>query len=135
MAKPRFLTVEEVKALHRMQIEQFGGSHGLRDEELLKSALAQPRQGAFGQYFHPSLGSMAAAYLYHIVKNHPFIDGNKRTGFAAADTFLGLNGYDLADSQEHFDMVSCVANGQMNKDEIALHLNNFVEPMDVPEIL
>lgn len=83
-----FLTVDEVLELHLEQIELFGGSAGARDLNLLESAVAQPSQQFGGEYLHEDVPAMAAAYLFHIVSNHPFIDGNKRTGTDAAIVFL-----------------------------------------------
>src|SRR5689334_8259996 len=92
---PLFLTLDEVLQLHAHQIQTYGGSEGLRDRGLLESAVVQPQATFAGQYLHEDLAAMAAAYLYHIVANHPFIDGNKRTGMHAADVFLRLNGFEL----------------------------------------
>ena len=89
---PTFLELEEVLEIHRDQLQRYGGSPGLRDVGLLESALAMPRAGFGGEYFHSDLFEMAAAYLFHIVMNHPFVDGNKRAGSMAAYTFLRLNG-------------------------------------------
>ena len=91
MPTPKFLSLDEVLELHANQISSFGGTPGLRDEGLLESALAQPQATFGGQFLHPTLSEQAAAYLYHIAMNHPFIDGNKRTAFAVRDTFLRLN--------------------------------------------
>jgi death-on-curing protein len=89
---PKFLSLDEVLELHADQISSFGGTPGVRDEGLLESALAQPQATFGGQFLHPTISEQAAAYLYHIAMNHPFIDGNKRTAFAVMDTFLRLNG-------------------------------------------
>jgi death-on-curing protein len=94
MDGPIFLTLDQLLRLHTRQIEQFGGSEGIRDIKRIESALAQPQQGLGGEYFHKTLAEMAAAYLFHLVKNHGFVDGNKRVGAAAALTFLELNGFD-----------------------------------------
>ncbi|TMA39575.1 MAG: type II toxin-antitoxin system death-on-curing family toxin, partial [Deltaproteobacteria bacterium] len=75
MKDPRFLTLDEVLAIHSDQVRQYGGSGGIRDVGLLSSALAMPRASFGGQYLHPSLHEMAAACLLHLVQNHPFIDG------------------------------------------------------------
>ncbi|HYQ81440.1 MAG TPA: Fic family protein, partial [Anaeromyxobacteraceae bacterium] len=75
--KPAFLTLDEVLALHADQIGRYGGSPGLRDLGLLESALAAPRATFGGEHLHGSLPEMAAAYLFHLVRNHPFVDGNK----------------------------------------------------------
>ncbi len=92
---PKFLALDQVVALHRMQIDQFGGSHGVKDEGLLLSALAQPESGFGDQYFHKDLYEMAAAYLFHLVKNHAFHDGNKRIAALTSAVFLQVNGLDF----------------------------------------
>lgn len=80
MTEPMFLTLDEVLRIHAYQAANFGGSDALLDLEKLESAVAQPRQSYAGNYLHEDLAAMAAAYLFHIVPNHPFEDGNKRTG-------------------------------------------------------
>lgn len=97
MTDPLFLSVDEVLQIHAFQIEEHGGSNALLSIERLESAIAQPCQQFGGAYLHTDLAEMAAAYLYHIVQNHPFEDGNKRTGTHAAIVFLELNGYDLGE--------------------------------------
>jgi death-on-curing family protein len=87
---PEFLTREDALEIHSAQLDQFGGGAGLRDEGLLISALAQPEATAFGNYLHHDMFEMAAAYLFHVVSNHPFLDGNKRTGLVCALVFLDL---------------------------------------------
>ena len=89
---PQFLTLDEVMDLHCDQIKRYGGTLGVRDVTLLESALAAPQSGFGDQYLHGNLFEMASAYLFHVVQNHPFLDGNKRVGTAAALTFLELNG-------------------------------------------
>jgi death-on-curing protein len=79
-----FLSVDEVKVIHADQISRYGGAFGIRDEGLLSSAVAQPCGQFADQYLHKSLPEMAAAYLFHLVMNHPFVDGNKRVGVASA---------------------------------------------------
>ena len=109
MKDPRFLTLDEVLAIHSDQVRQYGGSGGIRDVGLLSSALAMPRASFGGQYLHPSLHEMAAACLFHLVQNHPFIDGNKRTAFAATYTFLAINGAHLtADAEETYAFVAAL---------------------------
>lgn len=91
--EPCWLTREAVLAIHAQLLARFGGSAGIREDNMLESALAKPRQlHAYGQ---PNVYEMAAAYAFGIVKNHPFVDGNKRAGFVAAYTFLGINGFDF----------------------------------------
>jgi len=83
--EPIFLTLDEVMEIHDHQMELHGGNTSIRDFDLLESAVAQPYSGFGDDYFHKDLYEMAAAYLYHITQNHPFVDGNKRTGAQAAD--------------------------------------------------
>jgi len=90
MKKPYWLTRGECLALHDMMLAQYGGCSGIRDEGLLESALARPQQ--LHHYGSPNLAEMAAAYTAGIVKNHPFLDGNKRTGFMMGAGFLERNG-------------------------------------------
>jgi death on curing protein len=94
-AEIEFLTAEVVLALHQRQLERFGGGAGLRDRGLLESAVPQPQASFGGMYVHEGLFAMAAAYLFHIVSNHPFVDGNKRAGLLAAQVFLDVNGITL----------------------------------------
>jgi death on curing protein len=120
MASPLFLSAEDVIEIHADQIKRYGGSFGIRDTELLQSALGMPEAGFGDQYLHADLFEMAAAYLYHIVQNHPFIDGNKRTGTMAAFIFLKLNGLTLDADESAFEMlVLQAAQGQVGKDAIA----------------
>ena len=103
---PRFLTKEYVTAIHADQINKYGGGPGLRDVGLLESALAQPRATFGGEWLHPTLFDMAAAYLFHLVENHPFLDGNKRVGTATAIVFLELNQIEInVDEAELADFV------------------------------
>jgi len=81
---PLFVNLEEVMEIHAHLIQKYGGTEGIRDVSLLESALAMLRAGFAGQYLHGDLFEMAAAYLFHIVQNHPFLDGNKRVGAATA---------------------------------------------------
>ena len=88
----KFLTVADVLNFHAYQIKYYGGLDGVRDRALLESALAVPQSGSGNRYFHKNIFEMAAAYTFHIIKNHPFLDGNKRTGMAAGIIFLERNG-------------------------------------------
>jgi death-on-curing protein len=117
---PTFLTLDEVIEIHRDMIERYGGSAGIRDVGLLESAVAMPQAGMGDQYFHTTVFEMAAAYLFHIVQNHPFVDGNKRVGAMAAFVFLKLNGLTVTAGESEFErVVRQVAEGQMKKDQIA----------------
>ena len=117
---PKFLTFEQVLALHKIQIEEFGGSHGVKDEGLLLSALAQPEAGFGEEYFHKDLHEMAAAYLFHLVKNHAFNDGNKRIAALVASVFLQVNGLKvIADEDEFEKLVMDAAQSLVSKEQIA----------------
>jgi death-on-curing protein len=123
MKDPIFLTIDEVAAIHLNQIDLYGGSPGLRDHRGLESALAQPMATFQGQFLHGDLYSMAAAYMYHLVQNHPFIDGNKRVGAVSALIFLDFNGVQVkADQDELVELVLGVAQGQVSKDKITAFL-------------
>jgi death-on-curing protein len=89
---PRFLSVDVVIEAHSRHVRRFGGTPGVRDQHLLESTLAQPMATFGGTYLHPDLLAMAAAYHFHMVKNHPFIDGNRRAGLAVLLSFLEVNG-------------------------------------------
>ena len=93
MTDPIWLPEKTVIAMHAVMLEEFGGSAGVRDEGLLDSALARARN--LSSYGDPTIFELAATYAYGIVRNHPFVDGNKRTGFMAAYSFLRINGYQL----------------------------------------
>ena len=119
MSAPTFLTVEQLLALHETSIRTFGGELGLRDRGLLESAVAVPQAAFGGEYLHASIDDMAAAYLYHIALNHPFVDGNKRAALLAALVFLDLNGYALeAPHGEIYDLTVSVASGSLEKDKV-----------------
>ena len=117
---PIFLGLDEVIGIHRDQIERYGGHPGVRELGLLQSAIAMPRASHGGQYLHADLFEMAAAYLFHIVQNHPFVDGNKRIGMVAALVFLALNGVEVkVSNQALFQAVLAVAQGKLGKYAIA----------------
>ncbi len=129
MPTPDFLNQTTVLKIHTRQIEKFGGTPGIRDEGLLESALAQPQATFAGELLHPTIDKQAAAYLYHLAMNHPFIDGNKRTAFAVMDTFLRLNGYSLnLTNEQAYHLVMQVAQSQMSKSDLAGYLEKAIAP-------
>ena len=126
---PTFLSLPELLEIHQDQIERYGGSLGVRDMGLLQSAAAMPQAGFGGQYLHSDMFEMAAAYLYHVVQNHPFIDGNKRVGAAAADVFLVLNGIELTASEDAYEqLVLSVAQGRTAKSAVVEFLRENSQP-------
>jgi death-on-curing protein len=125
-----FLTLDEALAIHAHQIARYGGALGVRDQGLLESALAMPAATFAGEYLHPSLPEQAAAYLFHLVKNHPFVDGNKRVGLACSFVFLRLNGIRVrATDDDLVDIVMGVAEGRRSKADIAVFLRERSKPV------
>ncbi len=115
---PDFLSEVDIRDLHQVAIEKAGGSDGIRDAGLLASALAIPQAGFGENFLHKDIPAMAAAYLYHIVNNHPFIDGNKRAAMLACLTFLDINGYECSiDEEEWIILVLDIAQGKLSKND------------------
>lgn len=118
-----------VGALHAMQIAEHGGSPGTRDDGLLGSALARPKNLA--AYGEPAIAELAAAYAFGIARNHPFIDGNKRTAFMAAYLFLGLNGLRLeAPEEEVVHVFRDLASGELDEGDLVLWIEDHCVPRD-----
>jgi death-on-curing protein len=116
-----FFSLDEVLAIHADQIERYGGALGIRDQGLLEPALAMPEATYARQELHPTLIEKAAAYLFHIVKNHPFVDGNKRAGLAVSLAFLAMHDTWLETSDhELVELVLGVAEGRVSKAEVAV---------------
>jgi death-on-curing protein len=123
MSGPFFLELDDVLAIHSDQIAHYGGSDGVRDLGLLRSALATPQASFAGEFLHPTLHEMASAYLFHLVQNHAFIDANERIRLAATIAFLGMNDLWLeSDLAELVELVLRVARGEIGKPEIAVFL-------------
>lgn len=118
-----FFSLDEVLAIHADQIERYGGSLGIRDRGLLESALATPQASYGGEDLHPTLCEKAAAYLFHLVKNHPFVDGNKRVGLAVALAFMGMHdAWVHASDAELVELVLGVVEGRISKADVAVLL-------------
>lgn len=126
---PTFLSLAEVLEIHKDQVARYGGARGIRDIELLKSAIGMPSATYGGQFLQTDIYEMAATYLFHLVKNHPFVDGNKRVGAVAALVFLALNGFDVEASEDDFaEMVLAVARGELDKADVAVFIRRFIRP-------
>lgn len=124
-----FLRLGDVLEIHADQIAHYGGTQGVRDPELLEAAVAMPKAGMRDRYLHADLFEMAAAYLYHIARNHPFVDGNKRTGLAAAVVFLEMNDTQFEASQDEVTaLVEGVAAGAVPKARAADFLRRHSHP-------
>jgi death on curing protein len=118
MNKIVFIPKQIIIYFHEQLIDLYGGTLGIRDEGLLDSALEQPKAMFGGSYLHDSLAKMAAAYGFHICKNHPFIDGNKRIALVAMDTFLQRNGYEISASEKDvYEVMIKLASGDITKVE------------------
>lgn len=117
--EPKWIRVEAVVAIHRRQIAEHGGSDGVRDQGLLLSALARP-QNLLAYREDVDISALAAAYAFGIAKNHPFIDGNKRTALVVLRTFVSLNGYDLEASEEDkYTTILNLAEGSLTEEQLA----------------
>jgi len=121
-----FLTLAEIIEIHKNQLSNYGGEEGIRDISLLSSAIVMPKSTFEGNYLHKDLFEMAAAYVYHISQNHPFVDGNKRTALVSGLIFLDFNNIYLDDPKEElYKMMMNTASGKMNKNKIAEILRNL----------
>lgn len=126
---PVFLSTGNVVDIHRRMIRDFGGAPQVREQGLLESAVMLPSARFGGEFLHAGLPAMAAAYLFHICRNHPFVDGNKRTALASAEIFLLLNGYTLAaDDAELETLTMGVASGSISKEEVVTFFSRHAQP-------
>ena len=115
----RILSLTEVIELHRLVLDQTGGSPGIRDLGMLQSALAQPQMTFGGAELYPTLEEKAAALCFSLVSNHPFVDGNKRVGHAAMETFLVLNGWELQVTVDLAEQIMLsLASGNLSRENL-----------------
>jgi death on curing protein len=120
VAKVIFLTLDEVLAIHHEEVEKFGGSHGVRDLNLLDSAVQRPQSSFMGEDLYPTVFDKAAALMHSILLNHPFVDANKRTATVSAAYFLHLNGYAVeAKQKELMNFALKVESKELNLEEIS----------------
>ena len=125
---PLFLSVEEVLEIQLQMLETHGGQPGIRDQSSLESAVGMPTQTFGGDFVHVSLFEMGAAYAFHIAENQPFVDGNKRTGLAAALTFLRLNGVSIVDPTGRlYGAMIALATHELDKPGLAKLLSELAE--------
>lgn len=126
--EPLFLDVDDMIELHATQLEIYGGSAGFRDRGLLESAVAQPQTSFGGEFAHDGPFAMAAAYLFHIVSNHAFVDGNKRAGMLSAVVFLDVNGISIDHPSEAlYELTMGVAEGRIDKRAVAAELERIAK--------
>ena len=129
--EPVFLSLDEILEIHQEQVERYGGASGIRDAAGLESAVATPRANFAGGFLHPSIPAMAAAYLFHLCQNHPFIDGNKRVGANAAITFLIMNNWELTfEEEELVALVLSVASGNLSKPRLIEIFESHCRPSE-----
>jgi death-on-curing protein len=115
----KFLTLSEVLLILEDQIRNYGGIYGVRDINLLSSAIFMPESSFDGKYLHNTIPAMAAAYAFHICQNHPFMDGNKRVALASSLVFLDLNNYEFNCNDEIlYNKIMDVAKGETKKEEL-----------------
>ena len=123
MTTAHFIPEELVLEIHADLLHRYGGQAGLRDRNLLDSALAQPRMTVGGKFAHKSVFDKAAAYGYHVCKNHPFIDGNKRVAFVLMDIFLQRNGWEIvAHEEDAYSLMVELSSSKISKTQLALWL-------------
>ena len=128
--EPRWLTRRVLDVIHDAQIREHGGTAGVRDDGLLESALARPQQKwAYAE--KPDLATLAAAYIFGLVKNHGYVDGNKRVAFMAAYVFLGINGYQLElDEADAATTIERAADGRVSEPALADWLREHLKRLD-----
>jgi death-on-curing protein len=115
----QFLTLSEVLIILENQMKNYGGAYGVRDINLLSSAIYMPQSSFDSEYLHKTIPSMAAAYTFHICQNHPFIDGNKRVALASSLVFLDINQYVLNCKEEIlYNEIMGIAQGLIQKEEL-----------------
>ena len=114
------ISLKDVEEIHKLLIDRFGGSHGIRDLSSLQSALSRPFDTFEGKELYPTVIAKAAALFQSLLSNHPFVDGNKRTGYVVTRLFFMNNGFDIEASQEEkYEFVMQVASGRSDFDQIA----------------
>lgn len=119
----QFIPDEVVLTIHTDLVHHYGGETGVRDKNLLDSALAQPKMTVGGKYLHKTIFDKAAAYGFRVCMNHPFVDGNKRTAFVLMDVFLQKNGWEInATEEETYSMMMLLASGATNKAQLSAWL-------------
>jgi len=127
MSRWAWLDPAVLRAVHEEQLAEHGGAYGTRDAGLFESALARPE--SLAAYGAPDAAALAAAYGWGLARNHPFVDGNKRTAFVATELFLMLNGFELAaDDAACVLTMLCVASGDMSEDAFAAWIREHLQP-------
>jgi death-on-curing protein len=127
----KFLTLSEILLILDDQIKNYGGMYGIRDINLLSSAIYMPESSFGGQYLHETIPAMAAAYAFHICQNHPFIDGNKRVALASSLVFLDINGYEFnCKDQMLYNKILDLAKGETKKENLIKFYEKYSKKTD-----
>jgi death-on-curing protein len=127
----KFLTLSEILLILDDQIKNYGGVYGIRDINLLSSAIYMPESSFEGQYLHETIPAMAAAYAFHICQNHPFIDGNKRVALASSLVFLDINGYEFNCKDEIlYNKILDLAKGEIKKEDLIKFFEKYSKKTD-----
>jgi death on curing protein len=127
----RFIPDEIVLLVHADLIRRYGGQTGIRDRGLLSSALVQPQMTGGGKFLHKTIFDKTAAYGFHVCRNHPFVDGNKRVAFVLMDIFLRRNGYELAACEdEAYVIMMALADGRLTKLQLTAWLKDKSKPIN-----
>ena len=130
MPEPIWISTELTRAIHKRQLAEHGGIEGVRDEGLLSSALARPKHLLAYSQDAPDVACLAAAYALGLAKNHPFLDGNKRTAVVVCETFIDLNGYRLtADDQAMYLTFLQLAEGMLSEEELTEWIRSHLQPI------
>jgi len=130
MTMIKFLTLSEVLLILEDQIRNYGGSYGVRDRNLLSSAIYMPESSFDGKYLHESIPAMAAAYAFHICQNHPFMDGNKRVALVSSLFFLDINGHEFnCEDEILYNEIMNVAKGEIKKEELIRFYEEYSRKM------
>ncbi|MFA4887973.1 MAG: type II toxin-antitoxin system death-on-curing family toxin [Candidatus Omnitrophota bacterium] len=116
--KIRYLGYNEVLDIYREQINKFGGFGAVRDNNALLSVIVNPQREFAGRELYPTIASKAAIVVYSLIKNHPFVDGNKRTAFIWGRTFLRLNGYDVGALQKYYEIIVKIAKDEVKQEDV-----------------
>lgn len=116
--KIRYLSYNEVIDVYREQIKKFGGFGAVRDNNALLSVIANPHREFAGRDLYPTIASKAAILVYSLIKNHPFVDGNKRTAFTCGRVFLRLNGYDFEPLEQYYNIILKIAKSEVKQDDV-----------------
>ncbi len=118
MSKIRYLSYNEVLDIYRENIRKFGGYGAVRDNNALISCIVNPHRTFAGQDLYPDISQKAGILTFSLIKNHPFVDGNKRTAFVCGRAFLRLNGYDVQSIEDYYHLICKIADGSAEKDDV-----------------